>query len=142
MAAIPHPVDQRAGDGEQRAEVGLDHRRPLVPRHPVEGAVARDSGVVDEDVDRSDVPLDGGRAGFSGADIADVELHHLDAGLGLERVRLLVVAGIVGDDGVAGPLQRLRDGGADAAGSARHERNSGHASSPGPVRRPFWAQPA
>ena len=66
------------------------------------------------------MPVDAGLVG------RHVPLVDGDAGLGLELLRRLVVAGVVGGDLVAGGLQRLRDRRADAARSARHHRNACH----------------
>src|SRR5690606_39484421 len=56
--AVAHAVDHRAGDVEHRVEVGVDHVLPLFGGHLVEGAVAGDAGVVDQDVDRAQRLLD------------------------------------------------------------------------------------
>ena len=90
----------------------------------MEGAVAGDAGVVHQDVDGADLGLDGLDAGLAGGVVADVELEDRDAGLGLEGVGGLVVAAVIGGDLVALGLEALRDGGADAAGSARDEGNA------------------
>ena len=49
-----------------------------------------------------------------------VPLEHCDAGFGFEFLRRFVIAGVVGRHFVAGRLQRLGNGGADAAGTAGH----------------------
>ena len=56
--AVAHALDHRPRHGEHRIEVGAHHRRPLVEGHLVEHAVARDAGIVDEDVDRPELGLD------------------------------------------------------------------------------------
>ena len=61
---------------------------------------------------------------LAGVEVADVELVDGDAGLGLELLGGRVVAGIGGGNLVALVLQHARDGGADAARSARHHCNS------------------
>ena len=62
-------------------------------------------------------------AGFVGRHVPFVDV---DAGLGLELLRRLVVAAVVGGDLVACGLERLRDRLADAARSTRHHRNACH----------------
>jgi hypothetical protein len=52
---------------EQRAEIGVDHRRPLLRLHAVELGVAGDAGIVDQHVDRPELGfdlLDAGGAGL------------------------------------------------------------------------------
>jgi hypothetical protein len=41
-----------------RAEIGVDHRIPLVERHLVERAILGDAGIVDEHLDRPELGLD------------------------------------------------------------------------------------
>src|SRR3546814_2479753 len=53
--AFAHAFDHRAGDVEHRVEVGVDDLLPLLRAHLVEGAVAGDAGVVDQDVDRAEL---------------------------------------------------------------------------------------
>ena len=43
---------------EQRAEIGVDHRVPLLRLHAVELGVAGDAGIVDQHVDRAELGLD------------------------------------------------------------------------------------
>ena len=92
--------------------------------------VAGDAGIVDQHVDRAEIGLDLLEAGGAGVEGRDVPLVDGDAGLGLELLRRLVIAGVVGRDLVAGRLQRLRDRRADAARSARHHRNACHDAPP------------
>src|SRR3546814_873068 len=56
--AFAHAFDHRAGHVEHRVEVGVDDLLPLLRAHLVEGAVAGDAGVVDQDVDRAELLLD------------------------------------------------------------------------------------
>jgi hypothetical protein len=53
---------------EQRAEIGVDHRVPLLERHLVEGAVLGDAGIVDQHVDRTEIGLDLLDAGGAGVE--------------------------------------------------------------------------
>ena len=71
-----HAFDHLAGHVEQRAEIGVDDRVPLIERHLVEGAVLGDAGVVDQHVDRAEVGfdlLDTGRAGVERVDVPFVD---------------------------------------------------------------------
>ena len=72
-------------------------------------------------LDGADLGLDRLDAGLAGGEVADVELEHRDAGLGLEALSRLVVAAVVGGDLVALGRQALRDRRADAAGAAGDE---------------------
>src|SRR3546814_18548503 len=56
--AFAHAFDHRAGHVEHRVEVAVDDLLPLLRPHLVEGAVAGDAGVVDQDVDRAHLLLD------------------------------------------------------------------------------------
>src|SRR5215207_2109550 len=127
--AFAHAVPDRVRHVEDAVEVGVDHLAPLDGRHPVEHRVAGDAGVVDQDIDRAEVRLhllDAGRAGLV---VGDRPLVDRDAGLGLELVRRIVIAGVVRGDRVARRLQRLRDRGADAARAAGDECDACHVSS-------------
>ena len=88
--------------------------------------VAGDAGIVDQDVDRPELGLDLLDALGASVVVGDAPLVDRNAGLGLEALRGLVVAGIVRGHPVARRLQRLRDRGADAAAAARHQRNPCH----------------
>ena len=132
---LAHALDHRPAHVEQRIEIGVDHRAPLLGRHAVEHGVAGDAGIVDQHLDRAEIGLDLLEAGGAGLVGGDVPLVDRDAGLGLELLRRLVVAAVVGGDLVAGGLQRLRDRRADPARSARHHRNACHAIPPWPYFR-------
>src|SRR5690606_11959257 len=71
--ALAHALDHRTGDVEHRVEVGVDHLVPLLGGHAVEGGVAGDAGVVDQDLDRAQRRLDPAHqrgAPLGGADVA------------------------------------------------------------------------
>ena len=57
-AAVDHAVHHLLGHVEARVEVGAHHRVPVALAHLLERHVARDAGVVDEDVDRAHLRLD------------------------------------------------------------------------------------
>ena len=111
---------------EQRVEIGVDHLIPLVRRHLVEHAVLGDAGIVDQYVDRPELRLDGLEIGRAGLVVADIPFAHRDAGLGLEFLRRLVIAGIACHHLVAFLLERLGDGGTNAACPAGYDRHSSH----------------
>ena len=92
----------------------------------MEHGVAGDAGVVDQNLDRSDVGLDLFHALGAGLERRNVPLEHGDAGFGLEFLRGFVVAVIDGGDLVAGCLERLADRGTDAAGAAGDQRYASH----------------
>jgi hypothetical protein len=57
-APLHHPA-RRGADGVERAlEVGIQHRVPVLVLDPHQQVVARDAGVVDEDVERTHLLLD------------------------------------------------------------------------------------
>jgi hypothetical protein len=105
--AVAHARPDRVDGVEHAGQVGVDHGLPLLRRHLVERRVAGDAGVGHHDVDGAQIGLDLGDPGLAGVVIGHVPLVGLDAGLGGELRRRLVVAGIVGRDRVAGGLQRL-----------------------------------
>ncbi len=131
--AFAHALDHVAAHVEQRAEIGVDHRRPLLELHAVQLRVAGDAGIVDQHVDRSELGFDLLDAGGAGIEGRDVPLVDGDAGLGLELLRRLVIAGVIGRDFIAGRLERLANGRANAARTARDQRNAGHDVLPVPV---------
>src|SRR6185436_17209746 len=53
-AAIAHAIDHLARDVEHAVQVGVDHRHPVLLRHALEHRVARDAGIVHQDVHRPD----------------------------------------------------------------------------------------
>ena len=89
-------------------------------------AVARDAGVVDEDVDGPEVAGDTRHALLAGGVVADVALVDGDARLGLELARGGIVAGVVGRHAAALVLEGNGDGVADAARTSGDDRNPCH----------------
>src|SRR5678816_2445301 len=57
-AAVVHAVHHLLGHVEAGVEVGAHHRVPVGLGHLLERHVARDAGVVHQDVDRADLALD------------------------------------------------------------------------------------
>jgi hypothetical protein len=125
--AVAHAGPERMRHVEDAVEVGADDLVPLLARHLVEHGVAGDAGIVDQHVDRAEIGLHLGDAGRAGVVVGDRPLVGLDAGLGGEFLRRLVIAGIVRRDLVAGILQRDRDRRADAARTAGDQCNTCHA---------------
>ena len=88
--------------------------------------VAGDAGIVDQHVDRSEFGLDLFDAGGAGVEGRNVPFVDVDAGFGLEFLRRLVVAAVIGGNRIAGGLERLADGGANAARTPSDQCNAGH----------------
>ena len=128
-AALAHAFDHRTAHVEQGIEVGVDDVVPLVRRHLVEHAVFGDSGVVDENIDRPEVLGDLGQPSYTVLVFGDVPFVDVDARLRLELGGGLVVGMIGRRDLAARRLQRLGDGGADAARAAGDHCDSSHVSS-------------
>ncbi len=102
--AFAHALDHLPAHVEQRAEIGIDHRGPLFRLHAVQLGVARDAGIVDQHVDRSELGLDLLDAGGAGVERRDVPLVDVDAGFGLEFLCRFIIAGVIGGDRIAGRL--------------------------------------
>ena len=126
-APLAHAVDHRPGHVEQRVEIGADHLLPLLVRHLLEHGVARDAGIVDQHLDRADLVLDIDDALLAGDIVAHVPFKDRDLGFLLEGLGGVVVAAVIGGDLVAGLLQSLANGGADAARSTRDQSHPSHA---------------
>ena len=80
--ALAHAFDHRPGHVEQRVEVGVDHRAPLLRRHAVEHGVAGDAGIVDQHLDRAEIGLDllePGGAGLVGRHVPLVDVMPVSA---------------------------------------------------------------
>src|SRR6185437_15295462 len=121
-----HALDHLARHVEQRTEIGVDHGIPLIERHLVERPVLGDSGIVDEDFDRTELGLDLLDARGAGLERADIPFVDGYSGLSLEFLSRRVVAGVARRDLVAGVLQRLADRSANTPRSARHQCNPCH----------------
>ena len=136
----PEPARAHAGEGgvaevEAGAEIGVEHRLPALRRHPLQRAVARDPGIVHQDVDGAELPLDLRDARLAGREIAHVPLVDVDAGDGAEALGRLVARMVVRGHPAAVVLQRLGYGAADTPCSARHQCDPRHALSPGSASR-------
>jgi hypothetical protein len=121
-----HALDHLARHVEQRAEIDVDHRTPLLERHLVEGGILGDAGIVDEHVDRPEIGLDFLDAGRAGIERGHIPFVDGDPGLGLEFLGGGVIAGVARRDLVARGLQRLADRRANASRTARHQCNTCH----------------
>src|ERR1700688_4753051 len=102
---------------------------PLLGRHAVERGVARDAGIVDEDVDRARRGLDLGDARLARREISRVPLEDMDAGLGVEGLGGLVVAGVSRRHRATRGLERAAYGGPDPARASGNERHPCHLAS-------------
>jgi hypothetical protein len=111
---------------ETRGQVGLDDFVPLLKSHLVHGAVAGDTGVVDQYLDRPDIAFDLRHRRLAGIVIADVELVDRNV-VGLaELIGLFIVAGIGCDDLVAGFFQCQANGFANASRTTCYQSYSAH----------------
>src|SRR6202047_2024197 len=106
--------------------MGVDHLGPLLGLHAVKLRVARDAGIIDQNVDRSECGLDLFDAGRARLEGRNVPLEDTDAGFGLDFLRRLVAAAVICSDVEAGRLQTLADRSANAARTAGDECNAGH----------------
>src|SRR5207302_1931895 len=88
--------------------------------------VARDAGVVDQDVDRAELALDALDAVDARRGVRHVPAIDRDAGLLVEALGGFLVAGVIGGDLVAGGVERLGDRAADAARAASNDRDLRH----------------
>src|SRR5207253_3788182 len=128
-----HALDHLPRHVEQRTEIGVDHRVPLLERHLVEGGILGDAGIVDQHVDRTEIRLDLLDAGDAGVERTDVPFIDGDAGLGLEFFRRRVIACVARRHLVACGLQRLADRSPNAPRSPLHQCNTCHIEIP-----PWW----
>ena len=98
-ARLLHHRPRRGAAGvEDRREVRVDHRAPVVVAHPREQAVTGQAGVVDEDVEVA------GRLdeGLRGLGVRDVGLDGAAADLRGDGLRLLAPRAVADDDLGAG----------------------------------------
>src|SRR5262245_13226577 len=100
--ALTHALDERAAHVEQRTEICIYHRRPLLGLHAVKHGVARDTGIVNKHLDRTELSFDLFDALGAGLVGRHIPFEYRDAGLGLELLSGLVIAAIVGRNLVAG----------------------------------------
>src|SRR6185436_1638635 len=130
-AAIAHAIDHLARDVEHAVQVGVDHRHPVGLGHALEHRVARDAGVVDQDVDRPDHRGDVVEHRRAGLEVGDVALGGVHAESArahhVEPLVLLLVAGQAArDHRMAGAAEAVADRGADAAHAAGDEGDALH----------------
>src|SRR4029077_11310840 len=113
--AAAHAFDHRAAHVEQRIQVRIDHRTPLLRGHAVKHGIAGDAGVVDQHLDGTEVGLDLLEPGGAGPAGADIPLVDRIAGAGLDLRRRRVIAAVVRRDIIARGLEGLRYRFADSA---------------------------
>ena len=102
---------------------------PLVRGHLVEHPVFGDAGVVDENVDRTEVLLDLGQPSHAILVFRDVPFVDVDARLRLELGGGVIVGMIGRSDLASRRLQRLRNGAPNAPRAAGDHCDSCHVSS-------------
>src|SRR5262249_6687740 len=99
--------------------------------HPTQLRVARDAGIVDQDIDWSELCLDLLDAGSAGLERRHIPFVDVDTSLGFEFLRRFVAGAIIGRDVMAGCLQSLADRSANASPAAGDQLNAGHGKPPG-----------
>ena len=116
---------------EAAAQIGAHHGVPIVIAHLQERAVARDPGVVDDDVDGA-VLFRYFFAGFlHGVEIADIEFYRGNARFFGELTGRLVIAGVIGNDRtITFVTQSFANSPTDSARTAGYDCNSSHSDSP------------
>src|SRR6185436_11959962 len=124
-AALDHAVHHLLGHVEARIEVGAHHRVPVGLGHLLERHVARDAGVVDQDVDHPDLGLD--RVHLARAVVVVDHVHResaevVAAALHLFQPRSVFrIGGRIGDDHAVARVGHLgRDRFAEAAHASGH----------------------
>src|SRR5580658_10931568 len=122
-AALDHAVDHLLGDVEQRVEVGLDDRTPGIQIHLLKRAVARDAGVVHQNVDRPDLGTRSIKCVLGGVPVGDVTLGSVNVAAFRAHFRQPAVLArgtraAPGDHRVAVAAQAAAGGSADATHAA------------------------
>ena len=123
VAALHHAFERGAGQAESRRQIDRQHRIPFRVLHAHEEIVARDAGIVDEDVERPDRRLGRGDERFDGFGIRKIAKRHLGALFQFRGQRSSAVAPRAGEhDGRPLRVQRPRDRAAQSAGSPGDQR--------------------
>src|SRR5690606_12699211 len=116
--ARAHPFGPRTGAAEAGPEVGADAVVPPLGRQPVQGRVAGDAGVVDEDLDRAELLFDVADEPLGVLRRRHVTVRHRDVDAGVLHPRLPLAptgfVAVIGRDAVAHRGQPLHDRGANA----------------------------
>src|SRR4029450_1412377 len=128
--APAHSVPHRLGHVEAAAEIDVDHLFPRLTAHPFHRAVARDAGIVDQNVDRAEVAFDLMDTGHAGVEVGHIPLVGLDAGALAELACFVLIAGIIGGNGDAFVAKRDADRLANAAGTTGDDSDVCHGYSP------------
>src|SRR5215217_5480358 len=100
-APFHHPPRNRSTRVEDRAEVRFDHCSPIVVAHAREDAVARQAGVVHEDVEIAGLLHESRRV----LRLRDVCVHRTSPDLRGERLAFVAAAAIADDDRGSGPRE-------------------------------------
>src|SRR5690606_33169206 len=125
-ASLLHAREAGLGHVEASTEVDAKHLVPIVEAHLEQRPIARDAGVVDQDVNRSDLLLHPAASSQRRFVIADVPLVGGDAGLVAERSRLGLVTSEIRDHRHSVALEHLADCPADATCSTGYDCDACH----------------
>lgn len=126
VSSRTHAVDHLSAHVERPVEISADHSIPLRPAHLVKRSVTNDPGIVDQNVDWSERGLNGLHSDGASIEITDVPLIGRDARSAHEGFGRLGVSGVGGSYPVARRLKRLRYGGTNTSGTARHQCHPRH----------------
>ncbi len=120
-----HAFDNRTGDVEAGVEVGVHHLGPLLVIHLVEGGVAGDAGVVDQDLHRPGEVFHRADHGFRRNGFGHVTRHHHDIDAVADHVFApgggAGLVAVIGGDPVTLPCKVTHDRRTDAARAAGHQ---------------------
>ena len=138
-AAILHSGECGFGQIEAAAQIGAHHGVPVIVAHPQECAVARDPGIVDDDIDRAMFLFDLLAGLLHRFIVAHIELDGRNAGFFGKFPGCIIIAGIIGNDGEAALVtQAFANGAADSARASGNDSNTCHSRFSQASRSVLW----
>ena len=140
-ASVLHACKCCLGHVEAATQIGIDHLFPGFIAHLEECAVARDAGIVDDNINRAKIRSNLGAAFQAGGMIGHVPLVCRDARTLGKPLGALGIAGIVGGNLEAGVLERDTDRLSNASRSPGYNCHLAHHAVPsltfGKIREPL-----
>jgi hypothetical protein len=92
------PIRHAADDAERHIvtwpKIGVDHFLPFCWRHTVQGAIARDTGVVHQYIDRVKISHDLSDARSAGGKVADIGFINWNARVFVKSICRFVITGV------------------------------------------------
>ena len=115
---------------ETGRQIRLNNLVPLLESHLVHGAITRDTGIIDQHFNRTNLAFDCPHGGLASVIISDIKAMGRNTGFGGKLLRRFIITRVGSNDLITGTLQCQADRFTDTASPACYQSYSAHVFSP------------